>query len=84
MRANYESSLHYDTVWWKQWKRLRFLNIEVETDRLALELLLILALAPKHNLKPRFRPLLKMREGLTVGCSAPATARSTRLRRPLD
>jgi hypothetical protein len=63
-RANYETSCHYDTVWWKKWTALRFLNIDVETDRLALELLLILSLAPKHNLKPRFRPLAKMREGL--------------------
>jgi hypothetical protein len=63
-RANYVTSCHYDTVWWKRWTTLRFLNIKNETDRLALELLLILALAPKSNVKPCFRPLAKMRKGL--------------------
>jgi len=83
-RANYETSRHYDTVWWAKWEMLRFLNIEGETDRLALELLLILALAPKYNLRPQFRPILKMQEGLTVSCSGPAPADSARLRRPLS
>jgi len=67
-RANYETSCHYDTIWWKRWTMLRFLNAHVETDRLALELLLILALAPKYNVKPQSRPLIEMRRDLTVSC----------------
>ncbi len=67
-RANFETSCHYDTDWWSKWTTLRFLNIDVETDRLALELLLILSLAPKHNVKPCFRPLAEMRKGLTKAC----------------
>jgi len=79
-RANFETSRHYGTVWWNKWTALRFLNIDVETDRLALELLLILALAPKHNVKPCFRPLAKMREGLTLvrADAHEAARRSTR------
>ncbi|MGA7540698.1 MAG: hypothetical protein WBW93_18220 [Steroidobacteraceae bacterium] len=67
-RANYETSRHYDTVWWNKWTTLRFLNIGGETDRLALELLLILSLAPNHNVTPCFRPLAEMQEGLTMAC----------------
>jgi hypothetical protein len=63
-RANYETSCHYDAVWWDKWTTLRFLNIDDETDRLALELLLILSLAPKHNVKPRFRRLANMQKAL--------------------
>ena len=67
VRATYETARHYDTVWWSEWTTLRFLNVENETDRLAVELLLILALAPTQNVRPRFRPLAKMREGLLSG-----------------
>ena len=74
-RANYETSRHYDTVWWNKWTKLRFLNIDDETDRLALELLLILSLAPKYNVKPGSRPLAKMREGLTLGVADDANRR---------
>jgi hypothetical protein len=66
-RAKYETSCHYDTKWWKQWRSLRFLNFQNGTDRLAVELLLILALEPRYNVKPCFRPVGHMRKGLTIG-----------------
>lgn len=63
-RANYPTSRHTKQPWWSKWTALRFLNIDVETDRLALELLLILSLAPKYNRKPCFRPRAEMRKAL--------------------
>ena len=51
-----------DTVWWKSWKTVRFLQVQNETDRLTLELHLILALKPPHNSKPGSREFGSMFE----------------------
>ena len=59
-RACYPTSRHYDTQWWKNWKTVRFLNITDETDRFALELLLILGLSPQYNKKPSARDMNDM------------------------
>lgn len=59
-RALYPTSRHYDALWWKNWRTVRFLNITDETDRLSLELLLILGLLPKHNKKPSARAMNDM------------------------
>ncbi len=69
-RANYETSRHYDAPWWKLWNpaersrrrpgTLMFVNLPDETDRLTLELLLILSLRPCYNKKPRARNIGEM------------------------
>ena len=71
-RALYQKSRHYVAPWWNNWKTVRFLNITNETDRLALELLLILDLLPKHNKKPGARAMNDMLSSLT------SRSRSTR------
>lgn len=54
-RANIETSRHYDKEWWPSWTKLRFVNIQNQTDQLVIELLLILSLSPQHNSKPSAR-----------------------------
>jgi hypothetical protein len=46
--------------WWNEWVALRLAPMTYRTDRLAIELLLILALAPTHNKKPGSRPQVRM------------------------
>jgi len=59
-RALYKTSCHYETDWWALWHELRFVNISDQTDQIVLETMLILALAPIHNSKPRARSITSM------------------------
>lgn len=47
-----ETSPHAEKGWWPLWTHMRHLGLVEETDRLVLELSLILAYAPPHNNKP--------------------------------
>ena len=51
-RMHDQTSPHKDALWWNSWTTVRFLQVSDRTDRLALELLLILALKPAFNSKP--------------------------------
>lgn len=51
-RTHFKTSRHTDTEWWGEWNHMKFLPVADRTDRLLLELLLILSYAPKHNQKP--------------------------------
>ena len=51
-RQHDETSPHKDTEWWDHWRTVRFLQMENETDRLTLELMLILSLQPIYNASP--------------------------------
>lgn len=51
-RMHDQTSPHKSTVWWESWESVRFLQMKNRTDRLILELLLIIELQPKHNFKP--------------------------------
>ncbi|MDD0841424.1 hypothetical protein [Pseudomonas sp. Gutcm_11s] len=57
LRLHDQTSPHAQKPWWSNWTDLRFLAIENETDRLVLELLLILAYAPSYNRKPAGVPV---------------------------
>lgn len=57
LRLYDQTSPHAQKPWWGNWTDLRFLAVEKETDRLVLELLLILAYAPPHNRKPAGVPI---------------------------
>jgi hypothetical protein len=54
------TSPHRKKPWWKKWRIVRFKQVHDQTDRLALELLVILALQPKFNSKPGGRVLAEM------------------------
>jgi hypothetical protein len=47
-----QTSPHARKSWWKDWTSMRHLTLADETDRLVLELALIIAYAPPHNSKP--------------------------------
>lgn len=51
-RLHDQTSPHIATDWWKDWKTFRCLDVSNETDRLTLELLLILAYSPEFNIRP--------------------------------
>ena len=51
-RMHDQKSPHKKQSWWKEWTAVRFINIPERTDRLTLELLLILAYKPENNVKP--------------------------------
>ncbi len=59
-RMHDKTSPHKNTEWWKKWTTVRFLQVQNQTDRLTLELLLILALKPKFNSKPGPREFATM------------------------
>jgi hypothetical protein len=59
-RMHDELSKHKLAKWWKSWETVRFVQLEDRTDRLTLELLLILALKPKYNSKPGAREISQM------------------------
>jgi hypothetical protein len=59
-RMHDELSKHKLAKWWKSWETVRFVQLEDRTDRLTLELLLVLALKPKYNSKPGAREISKM------------------------
>lgn len=54
-RMHDETSPHKNTTWWESWETVRFVQVQDRTDRLTLELLLILALQPPFNSKPGAR-----------------------------
>lgn len=47
-----QTSPHAKKPWWPQWKTVRYLPIKEETDRLVLEMMLVLAYQPPYNHKP--------------------------------
>lgn len=57
LRLHDQTSPHARKPWWASWSQVRFLPIACETDRLVLELLLIVAYAPPHNRKPAGIPV---------------------------
>lgn len=59
-RQHDEKSPHKKQSWWKDWKEVRFLHVSDRTERITLELLLILQLKPRENTKPGYRELLWM------------------------
>lgn len=59
-RMHDQTSPHKEAKWWRSWESIRFLQVHDRTDRLALELLLILALRPTHNSKPGPRDISQM------------------------
>jgi hypothetical protein len=59
-RARIRTSCHQKRAWWKNWTTMRFLPVSDHTDRLTLELLLILAWAPANNTKPGARVIATM------------------------
>lgn len=52
LRLHDQISPHRLKAWWASWATVRHLTLQDETDRLVLELMLILAYAPPHNRKP--------------------------------
>ena len=56
-RMHDKTSPHKEKKWWNEWNQVAYLNIENRTDRLTLELLLILSLHPEHNIKPEARKI---------------------------
>lgn len=56
-RMHDQTSPHAKRDWWPEWQTVRFLQVPNRTDRIVLELLLILALRPKFNTKPASREL---------------------------
>ena len=59
-RMHDQTSPHKDAEWWSIWTTVRFLQVPHRTDRLSLELLLILALKPTFNSKPGSREFAAM------------------------
>lgn len=60
LRQHDETSPHKRKPWWEIWKTVRFIQISNETDRLAFECLLIIALKPPYNSKPGPREIQAM------------------------
>ena len=54
-RMHDKTSPHKGSRWWKKWTHVRLLPMPNRTDRLAMELLLVLALQPPYNTKPGAR-----------------------------
>lgn len=59
-RSRFPTSDHRKTTWWQEWRSLYFLPCSDRTDRLTLELLLVLSYQPKGNTKPGSRLISKM------------------------
>lgn len=59
-RLHDQTSPHKSKDWWGCWKTMRFSQIENQTDRLVLEMLLILQLAPTNNQKPSPKEISKI------------------------
>jgi hypothetical protein len=59
-RMHDQTSPHKKKPWWKSWDTVKFVNIANQTDRLTLELLLILGLEPTANIKPQSRKIDEM------------------------
>ena len=56
-RTHIATSKHTDKEWWKKWQYVRYFPTTNRTDRLVLELLLILAYEPLYNVKPGQRSI---------------------------
>lgn len=59
-RMHDQTSPHKNGQWWKSWETVRLLPVGDRTDRLTLELLLVLAFNPQFNVKPGQRQLHQM------------------------
>ena len=59
-RMHDQTSPHKKKMWWDSWDKVKFVNISNQTDRLTLELLLIIGLSPAENIKPAPRDLDSM------------------------
>ena len=53
-------SPHKKQKWWNEWNEVRFLHVSDRTERITLELFLILQLNPRENTKPGYREIAKM------------------------
>lgn len=65
-RLKTPTSPHLEAEWWPSWTHMRFLPLKSASDRIVLEYLLILGLAPVANQKPGAMPIrhfLKELEG---------------------
>jgi len=62
-RQHDQKSPHKKQKWWKDWSEIRFLEVCDRTDRITLELLLILYLNPRENTKPGYRKISNMFKG---------------------
>ena len=51
-RTHFQTSRHTNAKWWGKWTHMRFLQVPIRTDRLVLELFLILDYQPTYNKKP--------------------------------
>ncbi|MDD5273522.1 MAG: GIY-YIG nuclease family protein [Methylovulum sp.] len=56
-RLHHQTSAHKTKLWWTNWTTMRFVQLPDETDRLVLELMLILAYSPRYNIKPKAKNL---------------------------
>lgn len=61
-RQHDETSPHKRAPWWPSWTKVGFVPVSDRTDRLTLELLLILGLSPEANEKPGSREINAMFE----------------------
>jgi hypothetical protein len=61
-RMHDQTSPHKNAAWWQSWTTVRLLGVTDRTDRLAMELLLILVLKPAFNSKPAAREFAAMFE----------------------
>src|SRR5437870_127093 len=55
LRLYDKTSPQAKSEWWPMWKTVKFMQVQNRTDRIALEMLLILAVQPKFNTKPGAR-----------------------------
>lgn len=59
-RMHDQTSPHKRAEWWGEWRTVRLLSVPDRTDRLTLELMLVLACNPQYNVKPGKRRLDQM------------------------
>ena len=59
-RMHDQTSPHKKKPWWDSWDKVQFVNMANQTDRLTLELHLILGLQPTENIKPCARNIDEM------------------------
>lgn len=62
-RAGFPTARHRNQPWWRNWRYLYFYACSDQTERVTLELLLILAYRPKANRKPAARTIARMYAG---------------------
>ncbi len=61
-RQHDQTSPHKYARWWGRWTKVWFVALPNRTDRLTLELLLVLRLSPEFNVKPGRRKIKAMFE----------------------